>query len=115
MIPEIAPARPLPCHPCLEKEQPSGTHGRRGWRSGALAGIVAAMKQELDVRGLSCPLPVLKARKRLKEMASGDILVVHATDPGSQRDFEAFADTTGHVLLATSMDADVYTFEIRRR
>ncbi len=87
----------------------------RDWRSGSLAGIVAAMKQELDVRGLACPLPVLKARKRLKEMASGDILVVHATDPGSQKDFRAFAETTGHLLVATSMDAGVYTFEIRRR
>ncbi|MCE2521256.1 MAG: sulfurtransferase TusA family protein [Alphaproteobacteria bacterium] len=77
--------------------------------------MVAAMKQELDVRGLACPLPVLKARKRLKEMASGDVLVVQATDPGSQKDFRAFADTTGHVLLSSSMGAGVYTFEIRRR
>ncbi len=87
----------------------------REWRSGFPEGIVVAMKQELDVRGLACPLPVLKARKRLKEMASGDVLVVHATDPGSQKDFRAFAETTGHALLATSMDAGVYTFEIRRR
>ena len=87
----------------------------RDWRCACLAGIVAAMKQELDVRGLACPLPVLKARKRLKEMASGEVLVVHSTDPGSQSDFKAFADTTGHTLLAATTDCDVHTFEIRRR
>ncbi len=100
---------PIPITPLLSGE---ATDGWRVWRSGTIVGV---MKQQLDARGLACPLPVLKARKRLKDMVSGDVLVVHATDPGSPRDFRAFADTTGHALVATSMDAGVYTFEIRRR
>ncbi len=73
------------------------------------------MKQVLDVKGLACPLPVLKARKRLKAMASGEVLVVHATDPGSVSDFRSFSELTGHELIANSCSEGVYTFELRRR
>ncbi|MBC6441388.1 MAG: sulfurtransferase TusA family protein [Rhodospirillales bacterium] len=72
------------------------------------------MREELDVRGLVCPLPVLKARKRLKGMAAGDILVVHATDPGSVKDFDAFADLTGHRLLASTEADGVFSFVLER-
>ena len=72
------------------------------------------MNEELDATGLACPLPVLKARKRLKGMASGAVLVVRATDPGSAKDFEAFAEVTGHRLLASTEEDGVYTFELQR-
>ncbi|MFM2053114.1 MAG: hypothetical protein RL456_1151 [Pseudomonadota bacterium] len=55
--------------------------------------------KEIDTRGLNCPLPILKAKKALADLASGQVLKVLATDPGSVRDFQAFARQTGHVLL----------------
>ena len=72
------------------------------------------MDDVVDVKGLACPLPVLKAKKRLKTMKSGDILVVHATDPGAVKDFEAFAELTGHDLLSSTETGGVFTFELRR-
>ena len=85
------------------------------WRRISVRAMNSSMKQVLDVKGLACPLPVLKAKKRLKGMASGEILVVQATDPGSVRDFRAFAEMTGHELVATSEAGDIFTFELRRR
>ena len=58
--------------------------------------------KELDARGLNCPLPILKAKKALADMASGDLLRVVSTDPGSTRDFQAFARQTGNELLSHS-------------
>lgn len=58
--------------------------------------------KELDARGLNCPLPILKAKKALAEMVSGQVLRVMATDPGSVRDFQAFAKQTGNTLLSHS-------------
>ena len=58
--------------------------------------------KDLDARGLNCPLPILKAKKALAEMASGEILRVLATDPGSVRDFQAFARQTGNELVGHS-------------
>ena len=55
--------------------------------------------KELDTRGLNCPLPILKAKKALADMASGTVLKVVATDPGSMRDFQAFARQTGNELV----------------
>jgi tRNA 2-thiouridine synthesizing protein A len=55
--------------------------------------------QELDTRGLNCPLPILKAKKALSNMQSGQLLKVWSTDPGSVRDFAAFAKQTGHELM----------------
>ena len=55
--------------------------------------------KELDTRGLNCPLPILKAKKALADMASGEVLKVMATDPGSVRDFQAFARQTGNDLV----------------
>ena len=55
--------------------------------------------KELDARGLTCPLPILKAKKALSDMHSGEVLKVLATDPGSVRDFQAFARQTGHTLV----------------
>jgi tRNA 2-thiouridine synthesizing protein A len=71
--------------------------------------------KELDTRGLNCPLPILKAKKALAEMASGQVLKVVATDPGSMRDFQAFARQTGNELLEQqTQDAEFIHF-LRRR
>ena len=58
--------------------------------------------QELDARGLNCPLPILRAKKTLNGMNSGEVLKIIATDPGSVKDFEAFATQTGNELLDSS-------------
>lgn len=68
----------------------------------------------LDAKGLRCPMPVLKARKALKEMGGDDVLTVLATDPNSVKDFEAFCEATGAELISTSEENGVYTFEIRK-
>jgi len=69
----------------------------------------------LDTKGLNCPIPVLKARRAMKELASGDILQIAATDPGSVKDFAHFCETTGHELLESTEDAGVFTFRICKR
>ena len=71
--------------------------------------------RELDTRGLNCPLPILKAKKTLAEMASGEVLKVVATDPGSMRDFQAFAKQTGNELLDQQVQGDEFTIVLRRR
>jgi TusA-related sulfurtransferase len=71
--------------------------------------------KEIDTRGLNCPLPILKAKKALSEMQTGDVLKVVATDPSSTRDFQAFARQTGNELLEQSQDGAEYTHYLRRR
>ena len=71
--------------------------------------------KELDTRGLNCPLPILKAKKALAEMASGDVLKVLATDPGSVRDFQAFARQTGNELLEQESANEEFVHYLRRR
>ncbi|WP_280152563.1 sulfurtransferase TusA family protein [Piscinibacter sp. XHJ-5] len=71
--------------------------------------------KEIDTRGLNCPLPILKAKKALAEMASGQVLKVVATDPGSMRDFQAFARQTGNELLEQSSSKDEFIHFLRRR
>jgi tRNA 2-thiouridine synthesizing protein A len=68
----------------------------------------------LDAKGLKCPLPVLKARKAMREVAEGGVLRVIATDPGAAKDFEHFCKTTGHELLASREEAGVLTFDIKK-
>lgn len=70
--------------------------------------------QTLDAKGLHCPLPILKARKALKEVPAGGTLEVFATDPGALADFEAFCRQTGNELLQHSQDDSVYRFLIKR-
>ena len=72
-------------------------------------------QKEIDTRGLNCPLPVLKAKKALSEMASGEVLKVLATDPGSVRDFQAFARQTGNELVGQSSAADQFVHYLKRR
>jgi tRNA 2-thiouridine synthesizing protein A len=69
---------------------------------------------ELDARGLNCPLPILKAKKALKDLAPGETLKIVATDPGSVSDFAAFCRSTGNELLEQSEDGGVYTYLIRK-
>ena len=69
----------------------------------------------LDTKGLKCPLPVLKARRAMKELAAGEVLEVLATDPGSVKDFAAFCETTGDALLESRQEGEVYLFRIRKR
>jgi TusA-related sulfurtransferase len=71
--------------------------------------------KELDTRGLLCPLPILKAKKALADMSSGQLLKVVATDPGSMRDFQAFAKQTGNELVEQSADGSEFTHYLRRR
>jgi len=67
----------------------------------------------LDTKGLACPLPILKTRKVLSEMAKGAKLEVLATDPGSVPDFKAFCESTGNILVEHSEQAGVYRFVIQ--
>ncbi|MBX9698472.1 MAG: sulfurtransferase TusA family protein [Acetobacteraceae bacterium] len=69
----------------------------------------------LDVQGLSCPLPVLKANKALRGLAPGAKLTVLATDPASVKDFSAFCQETGHELLAFGEEKGVFRFVLRKR
>ena len=71
--------------------------------------------RELDTRGLNCPLPILKAKKALAEMASGELLRVISTDAGSVRDFQAFARQTGNELVDQTNDGGEYSHLLRRR
>jgi tRNA 2-thiouridine synthesizing protein A len=71
--------------------------------------------KELDARGLNCPLPILKAKKALSDMSSGDVLKVMATDPGSVRDFQAFSKQTGNELLQQNEENAVFIHLLKRR
>ena len=71
--------------------------------------------KEIDTRGLNCPLPILKAKKALADMASGQLLKVVATDNGSLRDFQAFAKQTGNELVEQQTVGDEFVHVLRRR
>ena len=71
--------------------------------------------KELDTRGLNCPLPILKAKKSLNDMQSGQLLKVVSTDPGSLRDFQAFARQTGNDLVEQQTLGSDYVHVLRRR
>lgn len=71
--------------------------------------------KEIDTRGLNCPLPILKAKKALTELQSGQLLKVVATDPGSLRDFQAFAKQTGNELVEQQTVGHEFVHVLRRR
>ena len=71
--------------------------------------------RELDVKGLNCPLPILRTKKALSEMSSGQVLRVLATDPGAVKDFQAFARQTGNQLLANAEIEQVFEFFFKRK
>jgi tRNA 2-thiouridine synthesizing protein A len=72
------------------------------------------VQQELDARGLSCPLPILKTKKTLANMAPGEVLKLTTTDHGSLMDVKAFCGMTGHELLSTAEGDGLYVFLIRK-
>jgi len=71
--------------------------------------------KELDARGLNCPLPILRTKKALTDMASGQVLKVRATDPGSVKDFQAFSKQTGNALLASETAASEFVFFMKKK
>ncbi len=71
--------------------------------------------KEIDTRGLNCPLPILKAKKALSELQTGEVLRVVSTDPGSVRDFQAFARQTGNELVEQTSAGDEFVHLLRRR
>ncbi len=71
--------------------------------------------KELDARGLNCPLPILRAKKALAEITSGQVLKILSTDPGSVKDFAAFAKQTGNELLSTAEAGNEFTFFMKKK
>lgn len=71
--------------------------------------------RELDARGLNCPLPILRTKKALNDMISGNVLKVLATDPASVKDFQAFARQTGNALIEHSEADGVFRFYLQRK
>ena len=75
--------------------------------------------QELNTRGLKCPLPILRCKKALSELEAGQVLKAYATDPGAVKDFQAFCKQTGHVMLSLEeikeVDTIVFVFHIQKK
>ena len=71
--------------------------------------------QQVDARGLSCPMPIVKTAQAIKTTASGGLIEVLATDPGSVKDFAAWARTTGNALIEQTADGGVFRFVVRRK
>ncbi len=71
--------------------------------------------KELDARGLNCPLPILRAKKALAEVSTGQVLKILSTDPGSVKDFAAFAKQTGNELLSTAEAGGEFTFFMKKK
>jgi len=80
-----------------------------------MAGNMSEFDRDLDARGLNCPLPILRTKKALTGMSSGQVLRILATDPGSVKDFQAFAKQTGNTLLMHSEDESVHTFFMKKK
>ncbi|MDB5927577.1 MAG: preprotein translocase subunit TatC [Betaproteobacteria bacterium] len=71
--------------------------------------------KELDARGLNCPLPILRTKKALSDMVSGQVLKITATDPGAVRDFQAFSKQTGNTLVSSDATADAFIFFMKKK
>lgn len=75
---------------------------------------IRSVDRVLDARGLFCPMPIVKANQAIREMKTGEVIKVLATDPGSQRDFESWCKKTGNKLLSTSEEGGVFTYVIQK-
>lgn len=75
---------------------------------------MANFDQELDARGLNCPLPILRAKKSITALGNGQVLRILASDPGSVKDFEAFCKQTGNTLVSSGQNGAEYEFLIRK-
>lgn len=82
--------------------------------SSADSNALPAADQQLDASGLTCPMPLLKAKQALNRLAPGSVLEVRATDPGSERDFEVFARQSGHDLLQSRREDDCFIYLVRK-
>ncbi|HAN56867.1 MAG TPA: preprotein translocase subunit TatC [Betaproteobacteria bacterium] len=71
--------------------------------------------KELDARGLNCPLPILRTKKSLSELNTGQILKISATDPGAVKDFQAFAKQTGNELLSSAQNDAEFVFFMKKK
>jgi tRNA 2-thiouridine synthesizing protein A len=95
--------------------------GAREWsgfaprRGRIVGGKKMNFDKELDARGLNCPLPILKSKKSLNDMASGQVLKVVSTDPGSVKDMEAFCKQTKNDLLSSAEENKCYVFYVKKR
>jgi tRNA 2-thiouridine synthesizing protein A len=69
---------------------------------------------QLDTRGLSCPMPILKMKRALKQVDTGNVIQMFSSDPGSLKDMEAFCNQTGHNLLSGEQKGDDYVFVVRK-
>jgi tRNA 2-thiouridine synthesizing protein A len=76
---------------------------------------MAVIAKTLDAKGLNCPMPIVKTAMTMKEIASGDLLEVLATDPGSTKDFAAWAKSTGNDIVEQSADGGVFRFVLRKK
>lgn len=104
-------------HKGLSAAHPSPTSGPLKWR--AITNVSGEEKytvadRSLDTTGLTCPIPILKAKKALAEMAQGTVLEIVATDPAAPKDFVAFCRATGHTLVDTSEQDGTFRFLIQR-
>ena len=77
--------------------------------------VTTPVAKTIDARGLSCPLPIVKTALAIREIGSGDLLEVLATDPGSTKDFTAWTKTTGHELVESSVDGNVFRYVLRKK
>lgn len=75
----------------------------------------AVIALSLDLKGLSCPLPIVKTAKAMKELKLGEIVEVFATDPGSVPDFRAWSKSTGNPLVESSQEGDVFRFILKKK
>ncbi len=80
-----------------------------------LSSVIMDFDKEIDLSGLNCPLPILRTKKALAELQSGQVLKVWATDPATPKDFDAFARQTGNALLQSSNENDKFVFFLRRK
>ena len=77
--------------------------------------MLTTFDKELDARGLNCPLPILRTKKSLSDMRSGQVLKIVATDPGATKDFQAFAKQTGNSLLSADEADKAFTFFMQKK
>ena len=76
---------------------------------------IEAIARQLDVKGFNCPIPIVRTAKEMKQMASGELIEVLATDPGSVPDFAAWSKTTGNPIVEQGQDGGVYRFVLKKR
>lgn len=76
---------------------------------------IEAIAKQLDVKGFNCPIPIVRTAKEMKQMSSGELIEVFATDPGSVPDFAAWSKTTGNPIVEQGQDGGVYRFVLKKR